>query len=131
MSSDPIADFLNGIHNALRAQHRHVEFNWSKFKQNIAEVLKQQGFIESYAVKHEKPYSTIRVVLKYYDGRKPVIQGIKRMSKPGLRKYVGADEIPQFYGRLGVPILSTPEGVFSGLEARKRKIGGELLCLVW
>jgi len=130
--SDPIADFLTRIRNAIKAQHRYVDVNWSKVKQNIAEILKDQGFIESYLVKQDNNNrGTMRVFLKYSQGRRPVITGIKRISKPGLRKYVGHDEIPNFYGSLGLSIVSTSQGVISGGEAKKRKIGGELLCLVW
>ena len=129
--SDPIADLLTRIRNASGAQHRYVDIGWSKLKQNIAEILKQQGFIENYLVKQENNRGTMRIFLKYTEGRQPVIQGIKRVSKPGLRKYVKFDEIPTFFGGLGVPVLSTSQGVIAGYEARKRKIGGELLCLVW
>lgn len=130
--SDPIADFLTRIRNAIKAQHRYVDVSWSKLRQNIAEILMSQGFIENYLVKHEtKQRGTIRLFLKYSDGRKPVIQGIKRVSKPGLRRYVGHQDIPKFYGGLGLSILSTSQGVMAGLDASKRNIGGELLCLVW
>ncbi len=130
--SDPIADFLTRIRNATRAQHRYVDIRWSKLKQNIAEILKNQGFIESYLVKQDnKNRGTIRVFLKYTDGRSPVIQGLTRVSKPGLRRYIGHQDIPRFYGGLGVSILSTSQGIMSGHEAHMKGIGGELLCLVW
>ena len=129
--SDPVADFLTRIRNAVKAQHRYVEIPWSKLKQNIAEILKQQGFIESYLVNVENGRGVIRLFLKYTEGRQSVIQGLQRVSKPGLRKYVKHDDIPRFYGGLGVPVLSTSQGVIAGYDARKRKIGGELLCLVW
>lgn len=130
--SDPIADFLTRIRNAIKAQHRYVDVDWSKLKVNIAEILKSQGFIENFLVKLEtQQRGMIRLFLKYSDGRKPVIQGIKRVSKPGLRRYVGHQDIPRFYGGLGLSILSTSQGVMAGLEASKRNIGGELLCLVW
>ncbi len=130
--SDPIADFLTRIRNAIKAQHRYVDISWNKLKQNIAEILKSQGFIESYLVKHDnKNRGTIRIFLKYSDGRNPVIQGIKRVSKPGLRKYVGHQDIPRFYGGLGLSIVSTSQGVMAGSEAENRQIGGELLCVVW
>ena len=88
--SDPIADFLTRIRNSIKAQHRYVDICWSKMKQNLAEILKDQGFIESYLVKQDnKNRGTIRIFLKYTDGRHPVIQGIRRISKPGLRQYVG------------------------------------------
>jgi small subunit ribosomal protein S8 len=130
--SDPIADFLTKIRNALKAEHRFVDITWSKLKQNIAEILKSQGFIESFLIKHDnKQRGTMRIFLKYAAQRKPVIQGIKRVSKPGLRRYVKHDEIPKFYAGMGVPILSTSQGILPGSDAIKQKIGGELLCLVW
>ena len=130
--SDPIADFLTRIRNSIKAQHRYVDISWSKMKQNLAEILKDQGFIESYLVKQDnKNRGTIRIFLKYGDGRQPVIQGMRRVSKPGLRKYIGHEDIPRFYGGLGVSIVSTSQGLMSGSEARNRKIGGELICLVW
>jgi small subunit ribosomal protein S8 len=129
--SDPIADFLTKIRNANTAKHRFVDIKWSKLKQNIAEILKNQGFIESYLVKQDnKNRGTMRIFLKYTDGRLPVITGIQRISKPGLRKYIGHDDIPRFYGGLGVSILSTSQGVMAGSDARNKGIGGELLCLV-
>jgi small subunit ribosomal protein S8 len=130
--SDPVADFLTRIRNSVTAGHRYIDVSWSVIKQNIAEILKEQGFIENYLVKHEsKQRGTIRVFLKYASGRRPVIQGVRRVSKPGLRKYVGYADIPRFYGGMGLSIISTSQGVMAGDEASKRKIGGELLCLVW
>lgn len=130
--SDPVADFLTRIRNAIKAQHRYVDVPWSKMKQNIAEILKNQGFIENYLVKQDNMQrGTMRIFLKYVEGRQPVIQGLKRISKPGLRRFVGHQDIPRFYGGMGLSILSTSQGVMAGLEASKRKIGGELLCLVW
>jgi len=130
--SDPIADFLTRIRNATRAQHRYVDVSWSGIKQNIAEILKSHGFIESYLVKHDnKQRGTMRIFLKYTEGRQPVIQGIKRVSKPGLRRYVGHQDIPRFYGGLGLSIVSTSSGVMAGFDAMTKKVGGELLCLVW
>lgn len=130
--SDPTADFLTRIRNALKAQHRYVDADWSKMKESIAHILKQEGFIENYLVKKDNiNRGQIRIFLKYIEGRKPVIKGIKRVSRPGLRKYVGHNDIPSFYGGLGLPILSTSQGVISGSVANEKKIGGELLCLVW
>lgn len=132
MSSDPIADFLTMIRNAIKAEHRFVDVCWSKIKLSIVEILKAQGLIDDYLVKMDtNQRGTIRVFLKYVGGRKSVIQGIKRVSKPGLRRYVSAESIPTYYGGLGISILSTSQGVLAGPEARKRQIGGELLCLVW
>lgn len=130
--SDPIADFLTRIRNATKAQHRYVDISWSRMKQNIADILKAHGFIESYLVKHDnKQRGTMRLFLKYTDGRQPVIQGIKRVSKPGLRRYVGHQDIPRFYGGMGLSILSTSSGIMAGFDAATNKVGGELLCLVW
>ena len=130
--SDPVADFLTRIRNAIKAQHRYVDIDWSKMKQNLAEILKAQGFIENYLVKvDDKKRGMIRLFLKYASGRRPVIQGLKRISKPGLRKYVGHQEIPRFYGNMGLSIVSTSQGVMPGNEAKEKGIGGELLCLIW
>jgi small subunit ribosomal protein S8 len=130
--SDPVADFLTRIRNAITAQHRYVDVNWSKMKQTLAEILKDQGFIESYLVKNdENQHGTIRLFLKYASGRRSVIQGLKRISTPGLRRYVGHQDIPRFYGNMGLSIVSTSQGVMPGNEASQRGIGGELLCLVW
>lgn len=130
--SDPIADFLTRIRNATKAQHRYVDVEWSKIKENIAEILKSLGFIDSFLVKHDTSQrGTMRIYLKYTEGRQPVIQGLKRMSKPGLRRYVGYQDIPKFFGGLGVPILSTSKGIKAGYDAAKEGVGGELLCLVW
>lgn len=130
--SDPVADFLTRIRNSLKAQHRYVDVALSKMKQSIAEILKQEGFIENYLVKKDKnERGTIRVFLRYGHGRQPVIRGLKRLSKPGLRKYVKHNDIPCFYGGLGLSILSTSNGVISGKDAIENKIGGELLCLIW
>lgn len=129
--NDPISDFLTRIRNGSRAQHRYVDVNWSKFNQNIAEILKGQGFIENFLVKLDNMNrGTIRMFLKYAN-RQPVIQGIRQVSKPGSRKYVGHNDIPRYYGGLGKSIVSTSQGVLDGAEASKRKIGGELICLVW
>lgn len=130
--SDPLADFLTRIRNATQAQHRYVDVPWSKIKQNLAEILKNEGFIENLLIKvDEGQRGTMRLFLKYTSGRRPVIQGLTRISKPGLRKYVGYDEIPRFYGNMGLSIISTSKGVMSGKKASQDKIGGELLCLVW
>lgn len=130
--SDPIADFLTRIRNATKARHRYVDVDWSRIKQNIAEILKSKGFIEDCLVRlDDKHRGTIRVFLKYSESRQPVIQGIKRASKPGLRRYVACEDIPRFYGGLGLSIVSTSQGVMAGRDAASKNIGGELLCLVW
>lgn len=130
--SDQIADFLTRIRNSSKAQHRYTDVEWSKLKESMAEILKQQGFIESFMVKKDTATrGTIRLFLKYTPTRNSVIKGLKRVSKPGLRRYVGYEDIPVFYGGMGCSIVSTSQGLLAGREAKNRKIGGELLCMVW
>jgi small subunit ribosomal protein S8 len=131
-TSDPIADFLTRIRNSLRARHRFVDMSWSKTKQNLAEIMKEQGLIQGTSTTMDSPSrGTLRVYLKYSDTRRPVIQGLSRVSKPGLRRYVKHDEIPSFFGGLGLSVISTSQGLLEGREAMKRKIGGELICKIW
>ena len=131
--SDQIADFLTRIRNAVSAQHRYVDMDWSKIRETIAGILKSRGFIENFLVVVDDGgcRGKIRLFLKYANDRQPAIQGLKRVSKPGLRKYVGQSEIPRFYGNMGLSIVSTSQGVLPGDEATKRGIGGELMCLIW
>ncbi len=129
--SDPIADFLTRVRNAIKAYHRYVDIPYSKIKLSIIEILKENGLIQGYLVKKDGSIGTIRVFLKYSKTRESAIQGIKRISKPGLRRYVKNEEIPHYFGNLGLNVISTSQGVLSGQEAQKRKIGGELLCKVW
>ena len=126
---DPIADMLTRIRNGARALHPVVEVPYSRLKQNIADVLRREGFLADWSVVGDK-VKTLRLHLKYR-GKRCVIEGLRRVSKPGLRRYVGADEIPNVRGGLGIAILSTSEGVMAGYEARRKKLGGELLCYVW
>lgn len=130
-TSDPIADLLTRIRNGLRGQHRFIDVSWSRMKQALVEVLKNEGLIDNFLLKQEETKGTIRVFLKYSQGRKPVIQGLKRLSSPGRRIYITCDEIPHFFGGLGISILSTPKGVMAGEEARRQRVGGEILCQVW
>lgn len=127
--SDPIANLLTKIRNAKSAKHRYVDVCYSRMIKEIVEVLKHTGFIENYLVNDDK--HTLRIFLKYSGLREPVIQGLKRFSKPGLRRYVGYREIPSVLGGLGISVLSTPEGVIDGETAKRKKVGGELLCYVW
>lgn len=130
--SDPIADFLTRIRNSTHARRRYVDVPWSRIKENIARILMAHGYVENILVKQdENQRGTMRVFLKYTDTRKPVIQGIKRMSKPGRRQYVRHDDIPSFFGGFGLPIVSTSRGLKGGPEATADHLGGELLCLVW
>ena len=128
-SRDPVSDLLTRIRNAKSAKHRYVDVVSSRLVKDVVEVLKETGFIANYLLSDDK--RRVRVFLKYSKNREPVIQGLKRLSKPGLRKYVGYKNIPTVLGGLGIAILSTPCGVVSGNVAKKNKAGGELLCCVW
>jgi small subunit ribosomal protein S8 len=130
MVTDPIADMLTRIRNALMAHHDSVLMPASRIKLSIAKILKDEGFITDYTVLRGKPQRMIKISLKYINGR-PVIAGLERVSKPGLRLYVGRKEIPRVYGGLGVAILSTSKGLMTGQEAWRRNFGGEMLCYVW
>ncbi|MGD9934058.1 MAG: 30S ribosomal protein S8 [Dehalococcoidia bacterium] len=131
--NDPIADMLTRIRNAVMARHETVTIPSSRVKVAIAGVLKDEGFIRDYAVVAEegKPQQSLKVDLSYSKLRQPVLSGIQRVSKPGLRVYVRRTEIPRVYGGLGIAILSTPKGIMTGHEARRQSVGGELLCYVW
>jgi small subunit ribosomal protein S8 len=126
---DPIADMLTRIRNASRALLPTVAIPHSRMKESLAHILKSEGYVAEVAVEGKLP-KTIKLRLKY-EGKKSVIEGLKRVSKPGLRNYVGSTEIPRVRGGLGVAVVSTSEGVMTGQDARKKNIGGELLCYVW
>jgi len=126
---DPISDMLTRIRNAQRALLPAVEIPHSKMKESIASILKKEGYVSEMTVAG-KPFKTIKLQLKY-QGKKSVIEGIRRVSRPGLRQYVGATDIPRVRGGLGVAVVSTPEGVMTGTTARKKNLGGELLCYIW
>ena len=129
--TDPIADMLTRIRNAVTAKHDYVNVPASKHKVAIARVLKQEGFIRDIEILEEGPRKTLRVHLTYVGKKESLLTGIRRVSKPGLRVYVQNGEIPRVYGGLGIAILSTPQGVMTGQQAWRRKVGGELLCYVW
>jgi small subunit ribosomal protein S8 len=129
--SDPIADMLTRIRNGLMVRHDFVLVPSSKIKLAIAKTLKQEGFISDYEVMKGKPHRVIKIYLKYKERNQPVITGLERVSKPGLRVYTQHKEIPRVYGGLGIAILSTPTGVMTGQQAWRQGIGGELLCYVW
>jgi small subunit ribosomal protein S8 len=128
--TDPIADFLTRVRNGARAQQPEVLIPYSKIKAEIARVLKEEGYISDYSVDTSGAHPRIKLINKLVD-RSSAIAGLRRVSRPGLRRYVGADEIPRVLGGMGVAILSTSRGVVSGREARKQKLGGELLAYVW
>jgi small subunit ribosomal protein S8 len=129
--TDPIADFLTRIRNGLHADHEVVEMPASTFKAEIARILREQGYIEDYEVDAGRVGRVLRVRLKYTDERKPVIQGIQRVSKPGRRQYVAANEVPKVQGGMGTTIVSTSRGVMTGHDARRAGVGGELVAKVW
>ena len=130
--SDPIADMLTRIRNANTAKHDTVDIPSSKMKLAIADILVKEGYIAKYELIEDGSFKTIRVTLKYgADKNEKIITGLKRISKPGLRVYAGAEELPKVLGGLGVAIISTNEGVMTDKEARQRNVGGEVLAFVW
>ena len=129
--TDPIADMLTRIRNAVTAKHEYVNVPASKMKMAIANVLRDEGFIRGYEVAEDGPRKLMRVQLNYTGKKQPVLSGLQRVSKPGLRVYVQKREIPRVYGGLGIAILSTPQGIMTGQDAWRRSIGGEVICYVW
>ena len=128
--SDPIADFLARLRNAARANRGDVSVPYSRMKEEIARILKQEGYISEFEVDTQSKPSQIKVTMKFVN-RIPALTGLKRMSKPGLRKYVGSNDIPRVLGGMGVAILSTSRGIITGREGRKERVGGELLAVIW
>jgi small subunit ribosomal protein S8 len=131
MISDPIADMLTRVRNALQARHPKVDVPASKVKVEIARILKEEGYVLNYKLVEEGAARIIRIYLKYTTGNSPVISHIERVSRPGCRIYVGKQEVPRVLGGLGINILTTSRGVMTGLEARKTGVGGEVLCQIW
>ena len=129
--TDPISDFLTRIRNANMAKHESLEVPASKIKRDIAEILKNEGFVRDVEYIDDDKQGIIRVFLKYGKGNERVISGIRRISKPGLRSYVKADAVPKVLNGLGIAILSTSEGVITDKEARAKKIGGEVIAYIW
>lgn len=129
--TDPIADMLTRIRNGINARHVKVPMPLSKMKIRIADVLKAEGFIEDYEVQKQAEKPTLTIQLRYDRNRDPVITGLKRVSRPGLRQYVRSDRIPSIRNGLGIAILSTSKGVMTDREARRQSLGGELVCTVW
>jgi small subunit ribosomal protein S8 len=129
--TDPIADFLARIRNGITADHDVVEAPASGFKAEIARILREQGYIEGFEVEPARVGQVLRVQLKYTEDRRSVISGLERLSKPGRRHYVGADEVPKVLGGMGTAIVSTSRGVMTGHDARRARVGGELVARVW
>ena len=130
-TSDPIADMLTRIRNAVMVRHDSVSIPASKTKVAIAKILKEEGFITDYESPKDKNQRSVKINLKYTGKNQPMISGLERISKPGLRVYVEKQEIPRVYGGLGIAIVSTPKGIMTGQQAWRQGIGGELLCYIW
>ena len=132
--TDPVSDFLTRLRNAAAAQHHDVAIPYSRLKRDLARILTEQGYIEAYDVLPEAPGSPggeLRVTLKYTSERAPVISGLERVSRPGRRTYVDHDHIPRVQGGMGTTIISTSKGVMTGHDARRERVGGEVLAKVW
>jgi small subunit ribosomal protein S8 len=128
--SDPIADFLTRLRNAARSSRNDVSVPYSRMKEEIAKILKQEGYIAGFEIDTQVKPAQIKVTMKFVN-RVPALSGLRRVSRPGLRKYVGSADIPRVLGGMGVAILSTSRGVITGRQARKEKVGGELVAVVW
>ncbi len=131
MNTDPIADMLTRIRNANIVKHAEVKIPYSKLKVKLAELLKNEGYIVNYKVLDNEKFKMISIILKYGEDNKPVISNLRRISKPGLRIYSKAKNLQKVFGGLGIAIVSTSKGLLTDREARKQKIGGEILCYVW
>lgn len=129
--SDPIADFLTRIRNATKAKVRYVDVRWSKLVQNIADVLKEANLVDQYLVREMDGKKEMRLFLRYDMKGQSIIRGLKRVSKPGKRFFAPCDQIESVFNGLGISVLSTSQGVLCDREARKRRVGGEVLCYVW
>lgn len=130
-TSDPIADMLTRIRNGLMVRRRYVVVPYSRLKQALAEVLRDEGYVSRYEVNRDGRFPVLRIYLRYTEDKTPVVQGLKRVSKPGCRIYAKRSEIPWVRHGLGTVVLSTPQGVLSGRQARRLGVGGEVLCEVW
>jgi len=129
--TDPVADFLARVRNAIHARHPKLDVPASKLKLELARILKEEGYIASFKAAEENGHKLLRVYLKYGNNSESAITNLSRISRPGCRVYVGRNEIPRVLGGLGINILTTPKGVMTGREARKQGVGGEILCEVW
>ena len=130
--TDPIADMLTRIRNAVQVRHESLELPASRMKTSLLKLIAEEGFISSFANSEEDTVDKkTEIQLRYYEDKTPVIQGLKRVSKPGLRVYVGKNEVPRYFGGLGVAFMSTSKGVMTGQQARRQGVGGELLFYIW
>jgi small subunit ribosomal protein S8 len=131
MLTDPIADYLTRVRNALRADHPEVEIPASRLKKEMSRILVEQGYVNGYEVEPTPVGESIRIQLKYTEDRDPVISGLRRISRPGRRRYVGGGEVPRVQGGMGTAIISTSAGVMTGHEAKEKGVGGEVVAYVW
>lgn len=129
--TDPIADMITRIRNASRVRHDTVLIPASKVKQDLAKILKEEGFITEYETIKDKNHKMLKIQMRYGSNREPLVSGLQRVSKPGLRVYVERDEIPRVYGGMGIAIVSTSKGIMTGQQARRQGVGGEIICYVW
>ena len=129
--TDPVADMLARIRNAISARHQKVDVPASKLKTEIARILKEEGYISNFKATEEEGHKVLRIYLKYTNNNEAAISNVARVSRPGCRVYVRRSEIPRVLGGLGVAVISTPEGVMTGVQARKKNLGGEVLCYIW
>jgi small subunit ribosomal protein S8 len=131
MLTDPIADYLTRVRNALRADHTEVEIPASRLKKELTRILAEQGYITSFEIEPTAVGESIKIRLKYTEDRDPVIQGMQRISRPGRRRYVGGGQVPKVQGGMGTAIISTSAGVMTGHDARQKGVGGEVVAYVW
>jgi small subunit ribosomal protein S8 len=131
MQTDPVSDYLTRLRNALAAQHEEVQIPTSKLKKELSRILKEQGYINDYAVAQQGVGEVLTLQLKYTEDRSPVIQGIKRVSRPGRRRYVTNAQVPRVQGGMGTAIVSTSTGVMTGHDAKRKGVGGEVVAYVW
>ena len=129
--TDPIADLLTRLRNASQARHRYADIPHSKMKESIVKLLRKNGYVAQYLIKELKPQGIIRVFLKYDQERAPVINGLRRVSKPSMRRYVSHNKIPYVLGGIGTVVISTSKGLIDGKSARQQKLGGEVVAYVW
>jgi small subunit ribosomal protein S8 len=131
MMTDPVADMLTRLRNASRAKHTTTDMPASKLKRQIAQILKDEGYIQDFEVVEDPPQNALRVHLKYGENRSPALSGLRRVSKPGLRVYKGRQDIPRVLGGMGTVIISTPKGLMTGRDAWRQNVGGEVLAFIW
>jgi small subunit ribosomal protein S8 len=131
MMTDPIADMLTRIRNSVLIKAEKVDIPASRLKVEIAKIMKEEGFIKSYKIIKDKKQGILRVTLKYTQDNRPIVEGLKRISKPGRRVYVGKDEVPSVVGGMGIAVVTTPKGILTDKTCRREGVGGEVLCYIW